>query len=84
MNCWQGFKIIVSPDLPKMTLGAGDFVTQEFRAQVDAWMLEFFCTKNLVSDDAPLVSEMMRCMWVTPNLLAKLKASTVAQKDGST
>ena len=56
MNTLFGFKIIVTPDFPKMTLGPGDYVTQEYREEIDAWLLSFFGTTNVIEDGKSVVS----------------------------
>lgn len=47
---FYGLRITVSPDIPKMQLAAGDYVTPEFRKEIDAWLLSFFGVTNLVPD----------------------------------
>lgn len=46
----SGYKIQISPDRPRMQLAPGDYVTPEFRAEINLWMLGFFGTTNLLKD----------------------------------
>jgi hypothetical protein len=45
-----GCKIFVSPDRPKMQLSPDCPVTDDFRAEINAWMIEFFGVTNLIPD----------------------------------
>lgn len=47
---YSGMKVFVLPDHPKMRLGPGDYVTPAFRAEIDAWLLDFFGTTNFLGD----------------------------------
>lgn len=46
-----GRKVYVIPDRPKMILSPELPVTEEFRADFNAWLLSFFGTECFISDD---------------------------------
>lgn len=70
---FAGLNVIVTPDTPKMKLGAGDYVTPEFRVEIDAWLLSFFGTTNLVPDGQYLVAEKLRQIYMNPRTLVSFK-----------
>lgn len=47
---FNGMRVTISPDQPKMKLAPGDYVTPEFREEIDRWLLEFFGVTNLIPD----------------------------------
>lgn len=52
MNSFHGYKIIVTPDRPKMQLSprVREVLTPAQIADHNAWMLQFFGTTNLLED----------------------------------
>lgn len=72
-NSLYGMKIIVSPDVPKMQLAPGDYVTPEFRKEIDAWLIEFFGTWNIIPDGDVLIMETTGLINMNPRMLARLK-----------
>jgi hypothetical protein len=66
---FNGFKVIVRQPFPKMQLASNVPVTDEFRAEINAWMLEFFGTDA----EQVYVCAITRTMFVTPNHLEKMK-----------
>lgn len=69
----NGLKVFVSPDIPKMKLAPGDYVTPAFRADIDAWLLSFFGVTNLMEDGVCTVSETLSSVWMNPRTYAQLK-----------
>ncbi len=55
-----GLAVFISPDLPRRTLPdevmPGIPWPDGFKAKMDAWMLDFFGTTNLIEDNAALKS----------------------------
>ena len=76
MNNFSCLDVVVSPDLPKMKLGLGDYVTPEFRKEIDDWLLVFFGTYNLIPDDQSFVSQTNNTVWMNPRTYAALKEKT--------
>lgn len=74
----HGYKVYISPDRPKHMLYdeviPGVPWPPAFKAEIDAWMLEFFGTYNLLRDDQALVSGSAMTIYVNPRMLARLKA----------
>jgi hypothetical protein len=68
-----GLRVFVTPDHPNMQLAPGDYVTPEFRKEIDAWLLEFFGTFNLLEDTAYLFQEQAGIVHMNPRAFAKLK-----------
>lgn len=56
---FQGFKVYVQPDQPKMQLSerVKEVLKPEHIADHNAWMLRFFGTTNLLADDQTLLSK---------------------------
>jgi hypothetical protein len=71
-----GLKVIISPDIPKMQLGPGDYVTPEFRAEIDDWLRVFFGTTNLIDDNVYLMSEAFGSVHMNPRTWIKMKGAT--------
>jgi len=68
-----GNLVYVTSDVPKMKLSADCPVSQEFRIEMDAWLLEFFGTSNVFEDGK--VVETAHALHMNPRTLAQLKAS---------
>ena len=49
-NTLYGLKIQITPELPKMVLSEGVPVSPQFREEMNAWMLSFFGTHNILKD----------------------------------
>jgi hypothetical protein len=47
---FNGIRVFVSPDVPKMQLSKDCPVTDDYRADTNAWMIRFFGTTNLLKD----------------------------------
>ncbi len=73
----SGMRVYISPDIvhPKMQLSEDCPVTPDFRAEVNAWMLEFFgtVTENLVPDNQVMVCEKTGAIYVNPRTFARLE-----------
>lgn len=77
MNSIYGVQILVTPDVPKMQLAPGDYITPEYRREIDAWLIEFFGTTNLLADGQVAGSELMGKAWMNPRTYAQFKAQGV-------
>lgn len=71
----NGYKVIISPDVPKMRLAEGDYVTPAFRDEIDAWLLSFFGTTNFITDGNTIVSEMDNKIWMNPRTYINFRNS---------
>lgn len=65
VGVWQGRSIYVVPDRPRMVLSKECVPGKVpwppgFKEQMDAWMLEFFGTTNLLADMQVLQTDMRR------------------------
>ena len=69
----HGINITVSPDRPKMTLAEAVTVSPEFRAEINAWMLEFFGTTNLIPDGQTYHMPSMNMMTMNPRTYAAMR-----------
>lgn len=72
----HGLDVVVSPDIPKMKLAPGDYVTPAYRAEIDAWLLSFFGATNLVEDGKALVMQSTRRVWMNPRTYTEFKNQT--------
>lgn len=72
-----GMDVIVVPDLPKMRLSEDVTVPPEFRASINAWMLEFFGTTNVLVDGEVRVSGTLALIWMNPRTWASFRAAAV-------
>lgn len=72
-----GLRVFVSPDLPKMQLAPGDYVTPAFRAEIDAWLKYFFGVTNLISDGQFISVLETNTLHMNPRTYAQLKAATI-------
>lgn len=78
-NSLFGLSVIVHEDKPKMVLGPpnpghDDFVTPEFRREIDAWMLDFFGTWNMMKDGEVWYS--LDSMFVNPRTFEQIKKAS--------
>lgn len=74
-----GYRVFVSPDLPRMQLGerVKEFLTPEQIADHNAWMLQFFGTSNLLGDDVVLRDDMFMALHMNPRVYPKfIKANS--------
>jgi hypothetical protein len=65
-------RFIVSPDLPRMTISEGCPISPGFREEMNAWLLEFFGTHNLIADGQVIVLAGRQC-YVNPRTHARIK-----------
>lgn len=76
-----GMKLYVNPDTvrPKMQLSDDCPVTPDFRAEMNAWMLEFFgsVVENSVPDGVALASSRYGAFHVNPRTFAALKGASL-------
>ena len=71
-----GLEVHVAPDLPRMRLSEDCPCTPEYRAELNAWMLEFFGTTNPLDDGQVLdVTWPTRRLVMNLRTLAKLQAA---------
>ncbi len=70
---YSGLEIFVTPDAPKMKLAPGDYVTPAYRAEIDAWLMSFFGTTNLIEDGRATVMESIGKVWMNPRTYAQFK-----------
>ncbi len=75
-NQFEGLSINVIPDTPKMKLSPGDYVTPEFRKEIDEWMVSFFGVTNLVPDGTTLISNAIGTIWMNPRTFSQLQTHT--------
>lgn len=67
----NGYNVMVTPDLPKMKLSDDCPVTPEFRAEINAWMVVFFGTTNIIADGQMITEG--RNLFVNPRTYSMLK-----------
>ena len=77
---YGGIKIQVSPDIPKMTLAKDVMVSPEFRAEIDAWMLWFFGTTNILPDGETYYMQSINVLAMNPRTFAALKQAVKGQQ----
>lgn len=70
---FNGYNVVVTRDIPKMTLSPGDYVTLEFRKEMDAWLLQFFGSTNLLKDGESMVTELDKKIFMNPRTYHILK-----------
>lgn len=71
----HGIQVFVTPDLPKMKLAPGDYVTPEFRAEIDIWLLDFFGAHNLLKDGEAVGMPSTGQTWMNPRTYARLRSA---------
>lgn len=76
MSFLLGFQVIVSPDRPKMQLSKDCPVTDDFRREINMWMLSFFGTTNLVPDGQYIVLQEHKQVVMNPRTYAEFKNAT--------
>ena len=77
---WAGWRIMVSPDKPKMRLSEDVPVSPDMRASTNEWMLEFFGYTNMVSDDHVIMLSETQTIWMSPRTFARLPPQEAAAK----
>ena len=77
---WAGWRIMVSPDKPKMQLSADVPVSPDMRASVNEWMLEFFGYTNMVNDEHVIMLSETHTIWMSPRTFARLPPQEDAAK----
>ena len=70
---FNGFKVYLSPDTPKRVLSKDVPVSDEMRTRVDAWMLGFFGTTNMLADGACIFSEVYGTVMMNPRTYQQFK-----------
>ncbi|MBN9356219.1 MAG: hypothetical protein J0I15_07215 [Herbaspirillum huttiense] len=61
MKTLNGYKVIVTPDIPRFVLSPAVPVTEEFRLEFNAWAADFF---GFEKPHAPMVSERDRTLFI--------------------
>ena len=70
---YQGLKVIVSPDKPKMVLAPDVMVSDSVRSEVNVWMLSFFGFDNILEDGVVMHVEHLKVVYVNPRTYAALQ-----------
>ena len=72
---FNGLKIQISPDLPKMQLSEDCPVSDEFRADINDWMKQFFGYSNIIEDGQILTTfaEQQQLLIMNPRTYALFK-----------
>lgn len=78
---YMGLNIRVVPDMPKMTLAKDVMVSPKFRAEIDAWMLGFFGTTNLIPDGQTYHMPSINVLTMNPRTYASFKGG-ITKKGG--
>lgn len=71
-----GFKIIIAKPHPKMMLSQAVPVTDEFRAEINAWMRDFFGLHYLMERGQTLVMEQAGTIIIHPADYEELRRAT--------
>ena len=72
MNLY-GYKVYVTHDTPKLQLAPGDYVSPEYRKEIDAWLIELLGFTNLLPDGQVITSEVMHSFHMNPRTYDQLK-----------
>lgn len=87
MTTLFGLKVIITPDFPKMVLAPplpwGDYITPECRIEIDAWLLSFFGTVNVIEDGKSWVSQTNQFISMNPRTYAGLMDHPDVKKEAS-
>lgn len=78
---FNGQRIIISPDRPKLQLAPGDYITSEYRAEIDAWLLASFGTYNLLEDGVSIYMELTNTILMNPRTYVLVKAMLKVEND---
>jgi hypothetical protein len=70
-----GLKVVVSCERPRYRLPDGLPLPPDFRAEFNAWALEFFGTWNLLPDGQVLIEERRGIVHMNARTLAAMKAA---------
>lgn len=78
MSIFHGYRIVVTPDRPKMQLSARvcEVLTPAQIEDHNAWMLRFFGVTNMLSDGASMVIDMTRNVLMNPRTYEQLRKAT--------
>lgn len=68
----RGMSINITPDIPKMKLAPGDYITPEFRKEIDEWLVSFFGVTNIVPDGKTMILENPGIVWMNPRTFKQL------------
>ena len=71
--CLAGKRVVIKEDGPKMQLGPGNYVTPEFRKEIDLWLLDFFGTTNLMADNQVYHDKIHDLLYMNPRTYYRLK-----------
>ena len=72
---WNGYRVCLTKDAPVRQLALDVPVSEDVRKSVNAWMVEFFGTTNMVPDGQVLVMEEGKAMWMSARTWACLPPS---------
>lgn len=75
MNLY-GYEVHVTHDIPKLQLAPGDYVSPEYRKEIDAWLIDLLGYTNLVPDGQVITSEVYHTFHMNPRTYQKLKEAT--------
>jgi hypothetical protein len=68
----NGYRIIVTSDMPKMRLAADVMVSPDFRKEINDWMAKFFGHYNTLEDGQVMVVEHLNVVYTNPRTFAEL------------
>lgn len=70
-----GVALYVLPDTPRMQLSPECPVTEDFRAEMNAWMVDFFGTTNVLRDGHIYIDMGTKRHYCNPRTLAALQSA---------
>lgn len=77
---FRGIPIFVTPDVPRRQLSEDVPVSPEFRAEMNAWMRDFFGTTNVLEDGQVITTHYGKNFHMNPRTYAQLqKAQKVSR-----
>ncbi len=74
----DGVRVHVTPDVPKMKLAPGDYVTEQCRRDTDEWLVRFFGVTNLIADGQVVGSPTKGEVYVNPRTYQRLRQAIAA------
>lgn len=72
---FMGTKVFISHDIPKMRLSEDCPVTDDFRAEMNAWMRDFFGVTNLLEDGQCLHDWLNNTLHMNPRTWDRVRAA---------
>lgn len=75
MTSFLGTKVFISHDIPKMQLSKDCPVTDDFRAEMNAWMRTFFGVTNLLEDGECLHDQLNNTLHMNPRTWDRVRAA---------